>query len=204
MHILLNSLSVMLLSIIQRITSDYLITHHTTKEMGCSTNPTQAFMHFFPISFYSYSFESDHYLEFRVKNSLAFLYHYIVFVDVIKPMLILSALGYPKENNTVFLCKGLFLCQILCFIGLFVWMPIVIIYSYLLLCRLPSRNRPQFIHFTYPCVLKTHCWMCFLEHMYISSEYKLIYRVFACSLLLDNSSVLAKMIVPVYTPTISM
>lgn len=61
----------------------------------------QAFMYLFPISSCSFSFRSDHYLEFYVNNSLAFLSCYIVFVHIPKHTLILSALGYPKENNTI-------------------------------------------------------------------------------------------------------
>lgn len=161
-------------------------------------------MQFFPISFYSYSFKSDHYLEFCVNNSLDFLYHCVVFVDIIKHIFHLPWGILKWIILYVFSLRGAFLCQILCFIGLFMWMLIVVIYSCLLLHTLVNRNRLQFVHFTYPCVLKTHCCVCFLVHMYVSSEHKLVYRVFSCSVLVDNSSLLAKTFVPVYTPTIRM
>ena len=128
-------------------------------------------MQFFPISFYSYSFKSDHYLEFCVNNSLDFLYHCVVFVDIIKHIFYLPWGILKWIILYVFSLQGAFLCQILCFIGLFMWMLIVIIYSCLLLHTPVNRNRLQFVHFTFNVIHVVYVFLKFNTFILISWYY---------------------------------
>lgn len=87
-------------------------------------------------------------------------------------------------------------------------MPILtaVIYSYLLLYSLPLYEETT----TYPSFLLIAVQFFWSDNTLLCTSrvahgvYKLVHRVFSCSVLLGNSKLFARMIVPVYTLTISV